>query len=130
MVTKRPESVWPFGDVVRGRIAVTLVVGHPHREGAVTVDRALEVVGEVGVRLRAQAERVLGQVDDRPIQAVQSARRSHGSVEPNCGVRTTLPVSALIAIDMPPLGDAIHSSPVKYQGMPSIMSIVDEQKYS
>ena len=59
-----------LGDVVRRGIAVTLVVGHPHRERAVAVDRAREVVGEVRVGLRTETERVLGQVDDRAIQAV------------------------------------------------------------
>ena len=39
-------------------------------------------------------------------------------------------MSALIAIDIPPLGEANHSSPVKYQGTPPIMSMVEEQKYS
>ena len=50
--------------------------------------------------------------------------------DPNCGVFTTLPVSVLMAIDMPPRGDANHSSPVKYQGTPSRVVSVDEQKYS
>ena len=59
-----------LGDVVRRGVAVTLLVGHPHGERAVAVDRALEVVGEVRVGLRAQTERVLGQVDHRAIQAV------------------------------------------------------------
>ena len=39
-------------------------------------------------------------------------------------------MSPLIAIDMPPFGEPIHSSPVKYQGTPAIVSIVEEQKYS
>ena len=50
-----------LGDVVRRRIAVALIVGHPDRERAIAVDRAREVVREVRVRLRAQAERILGQ---------------------------------------------------------------------
>ena len=50
--------------------------------------------------------------------------------EPNCGVSITCPVSALIAIDIPPLGEPNHSSPVKYQGTPPIVSMVEEQKYS
>ncbi len=49
---------------------------------------------------------------------------------PNCGVSIMRPVRALIATDMPPWGEPIHSSPVKYHGTPLIVSIVEEQKYS
>ncbi len=48
---------------------------------------------------------------------------------PKCGVSITRPVTALTAIEMPPFGVPIHSSPVKNHGVPRTVSRVAEQKY-